>query len=226
MSVWVIIPAAGIGARMEADRPKQYMLIHGKPMISYSVDVFLRLSIIEKVVVAINAEDRWWTSLSCSQHEKTMTVVGGHERVDSVLSALTFLEESAAPDDWVLVHDAARPCISEVAVQHLVAQLKDHPVGGLFGLPVVDTLKRLNDAGEVEATISRVGLWRAQTPQMFRFGILKQAIEKALYDGVLITDEASAIEYIGLQPKMLLGQSENIKVTLPEDLSLAALFIR
>lgn len=226
MAVWVIIPAAGIGARMQADRPKQYMLVHGQSIISYSLDLFLRMPLVKKLVVAVHPKDRWWTAMDYHHQEKVMTVVGGKTRVDSVFAALNQLRDFADYDDWVLVHDAARPCLTKDCAQRLMSELSDHPVGGVLGVPVVDTLKRVSSQDTIEETVSRRQLWHAQTPQLFRYGILQKAIVKALRDKVAITDESSAVEHFGLKPKMVLGSVRNIKVTLPSDLALVAEFIR
>lgn len=218
---WVIIPAAGIGTRMQADRPKQYLTLKNKPLLTHVIDLFSAQSDIEKVVVVLNAKDHWWPQLSLSHPKKVLTVMGGKERVHSVLLGLEFLKYFASEDDWVLVHDAARPCVQSKDITRLMQEIKDHPVGGLLGLPVVDTLKRVNENDEVVETISRNQLWQAQTPQCFRYGILKNALESALQNNQIVTDESSAIELSGLKPKMILGDARNIKITFPEDLELA-----
>ena len=221
MSIWCVIPAAGIGTRMQADRPKQYLTLQNKPLLSHVVNLFSAQIFIEKVVVVLNAKDHWWPELSLSHPQKVLTAIGGKERVHSVLLGLEFLKDFAAEDDWVFVHDAARPCLRTEDIMHLMQEIKDHPVGGLLGLPVVDTLKRVNENDDVIETVSRDALWRAQTPQCFRYGILKKAIENALSHNKVVTDESSAIELLGLKPKMVLGHARNIKITLPEDLQLA-----
>src|SRR3990167_2306163 len=222
---WVIIPAAGIGARMQADRPKQYLMLKNKPLLTQVVDLFSAQIFIEKVVVVLNAKDHWWPELSLSHPQKVLTAIGGKERVHSVLLGLAFLKDFASEDDWVLVHDAARPCLRTDDILNLMQAIKDHPVGGLLGLPVVDTLKRVNENDDVVATVSRQQLWQAQTPQCFRYGILKKAIENALTQNQVVTDESSAIELLGLKPKIVLGHARNIKITFPEDLALAAKFL-
>ena len=222
---WVIVPSAGIGARMQSDTPKQYLPLNGKPILSHVIDTFSAMSEIEKVVVALHAKDHWWPTLSLSHSQKVLTVIGGEKRVHSVLLGLSFLNDYASDDDWVLVHDAARPCVTADAVRRLIKEVGDHAVGGLLGLPVVDTLKQVSQQGDVQKTVSRDGLWRAQTPQMFRYGLLKQSIENALKDKQIITDEASAVEYADLQPKMVLGNVQNIKITFPEDIAIAQQFL-
>ena len=222
---WVIVPAAGVGSRMQADCPKQYLSINGKPMIAHSVDKLSALPQVERVVVALHPKDHWWLTLNLADPKKILTVIGGKARVDSVLLSLTFLEDYAKDNDWVLVHDAARPCVEAKDIQRLIQELDGHPVGGLLGLPVVDTLKQVDQNDHIHQTVSREGLWRAQTPQLFRYGLLRSSIEKALTDKQTITDEASAVEYAGFQPKMVLGNQKNIKVTMPADLDLAEVFI-
>lgn len=221
MKIWCIIPAAGIGTRMQADRPKQYLMLQNKPLLSHVVNLFSEQNQIEKVVVVLNAKDHWWSTLPLSHPQKILTAIGGNERVHSVLLGLEFLTDFAAENDWVLVHDAARPCLHTDDILYLMQEIKNHPVGGLLGLPVVDTLKRVNENDDVIETVSRKQLWQAQTPQCFRYGVLKKAIENALKENQVVTDESSAIELLGLKPKMVLGHARNIKITFPEDLTLA-----
>ena|SRR3990167_5951104 len=221
MRIWAIIPAAGISSRMNADRPKQYVMLAGQTVLTRVVNLLSSHPDIEKVVVVLNAQDPWWPTLSLKHPEKILTTIGGKERVHSVLLGLDYLKDFAKADDFVLVHDAARPCLQLKTISRLLSELKGDAVGGLLGLPVVDTLKKVNAEAIVENTVSREGLWQAQTPQCFRYGILKNAIEKALADHQVITDESSAIEYVGLKPKMILGDVCNIKITYPEDWVLA-----
>src|SRR3990167_4628069 len=162
---WVIIPAAGIGARMQADRPKQYLMLKNKPLLTQVVDLFSAQIFIEKVVVVLNAKDHWWPELTLSHPAKVLTAIGGKERVHSVLLGLEFLKEDAQAEDWVMIHDAARPCLHVDHIVRLLDEIKNHPVGGLLGLPVVDTLKQVNEKDEVMETVSRHHLWQAQTPQ-------------------------------------------------------------
>lgn len=221
MSIWCIIPAAGIGARMQADRPKQYLMLQNRPLLSHVVNLFSAQIFIEKVVVVLNAKDHWWPTLPLDHPQKVLTAIGGKERVHSVLLGLEFLKDYANENDWVFVHDAARPCLRTEDIMHLMQAIKDHPVGGLLGLPVVDTLKRVDENDAVMETVSRQGLWQAQTPQCFRYDILKKAIENALTQDQVVTDESSAIELLGLKPKMVLGHARNVKITFPEDLVFA-----
>jgi 2-C-methyl-D-erythritol 4-phosphate cytidylyltransferase len=152
-------------------------------------------------------------------------VHGGQERADSVLAGIDALQDECTASDWVLVHDAARPCLDAVDLQRLLDTLRDEPVGGLLAVPVVDTLKRAEDSHRVSATVARENLWRALTPQMFRYGVLARALRAATQRGVAITDESQAVEMLGLQPRLVAGSSDNIKITVPEDLARAERFL-
>jgi 2-C-methyl-D-erythritol 4-phosphate cytidylyltransferase len=196
-------------------------MLAGEPILQHVVNLFSAHVDIEKVVVVLHAKDHWWPTLQLSHPEKILTAIGGIERVHSVLLGLEFLADFASENDFVLVHDAARPCLQSKDISRLMLELKDHDIGGLFGLPIVDTIKKVNANDIVEKTISREHLWRAQTPQCFRYKILKSSIEKALLNKQTITDESSAIEYAGFAPKMILGDARNIKITFADDLKLA-----
>ncbi|CAL1240223.1 2-C-methyl-D-erythritol 4-phosphate cytidylyltransferase [Candidatus Methylocalor cossyra] len=221
---WGIVPAAGIGRRMGAELPKQYLEIRGKPVLQHTLERLLAVEVFSAVVVAVAAQDRAWPHLACAGHPRIRTAPGGPERADSVLAALRALEASAAPDDWVLVHDAARPCITGADVLKLIHTLADDPVGGLLALPVSDTLKAV-ESGAVAETVDRGRIWRALTPQMFRYGALLHALEDAARQRRPVTDEASAIELQGLRPRIVEGRPDNIKITRPEDLPLAAFYL-
>ncbi|HLB56285.1 MAG TPA: 2-C-methyl-D-erythritol 4-phosphate cytidylyltransferase [Coxiellaceae bacterium] len=218
---WAIIPAAGISTRIKSDKPKQYFMLAGEAILQRVVNLFSSHPQIEKVVVVLHAKDHWWPTLQLSHPEKVLTAIGGVERVHSVLLGLTFLTDFVKEKDFILVHDAARPNLQSNDISKLISALKNHDVGGLFGLPVVDTLKKVNENDEVEKTVPRQHLWRAQTPQCFRYKILKSAIENALSENIVVTDESSAIEHAHLKPKMILGDANNIKITFPEDIALA-----
>lgn len=215
---FVIIPAAGIGTRMQADIPKQYLKLDQHTIIEHTLNCFLADPRFEKVIVALHPEDSYWPRLNL-QHAKLTTVIGGAERCHSVLNGLRALAEVAGPMDWVLVHDAARPYLSKADLDNLIDTLKDHPVGGLLGMPVRDTVKRVNAQTEVIETVDRTTLWHAFTPQMFRFQCLFNALQTAIAQQQLVTDEASAIELTGAKPMMVLGSTSNIKVTHPADIS-------
>ncbi|MES9976850.1 2-C-methyl-D-erythritol 4-phosphate cytidylyltransferase [Candidatus Thiodiazotropha sp. LNASS1] len=219
---WVVVPAAGVGQRMGAQIPKQYLSIAGRRVIDHTLERFLRHPQIAGIYLALSAHDGLWEECEFADDARICRVEGGEQRCHSVLNALRALKYQAAVEDWVLVHDAARPCLSRKDLDHLIDTLINHPVGGLLGVPVHDTLKSVNAEGNVEGTVSREGLWHALTPQMFRIGILYQALESAVHKGALVTDDASAVELAGFQPKMVEGDAGNIKITRPEDLQLAA----
>lgn len=222
--LWAVIPAAGSGKRFQSTVPKQYLPLAGKPLIAQTLLALLAYPGIEKVVVAITAHDSYWPDVAAMlPADKLQTVVGGAERLLSVQQGLLALTD-AHKDDWVLVHDAVRPCIKLQDIANLMHALEDHPVGGLLGVRVSDTLKRTDDEGRVLVTIDRTNVWRAQTPQVFRYGLLRQALQTAVENDMLVTDEAGAIEFIGEQPLMVAGSSDNIKVTYPEDFQRAEQF--
>jgi len=223
---WAVIPAAGGGTRMAADRPKQYLPLAGKTVIRHVLDRFSRHPAISGIVVALAEGDEYWQEQSRPRGAPLYEVTGGAERYLSVLKALHDLRERARPDDWVLVHDAARPCLRNADLERLISTLREHPVGGLLGVPVSDTLKRVDEQGSVVTrTLDRTGIWRALTPQMFRLGDLTAAIEAAAQEGVVVTDEAGAMERAGFQPRMVEGHADNIKITTPGDLAFAELII-
>ena len=221
---WVVIPAAGVGARMQADRPKQYLSLAGRSVLEHTLDCFLDHPGLKGMVVCLAAADPYWPELVCAADPRIQRAEGGSERADSVLSGLRALAGLGARDqDWVLVHDAARPNLAREDLQRLLEALADDPVGGLLALPARDTLKRAQPDGRVLETVDRSHVWQAFTPQMFRFGALQQALSSALKEGATITDEASAIELSGLAPRLIEGRADNLKVTRPEDLQLLRL---
>lgn len=209
---------------MQSATPKQYLTIAGKTILEHTLDSFTEHSAISGIVVVVSQQDQQWLELA-KQYPNIKTTEGGAERFQSVLNGLKYLSGFANNEDWVLVHDAARPCLRQSDLDKLISDLSSHEVGGLLGLPMADTVKRCNDKGQVDETVSRHDLWRALTPQMFRLNILKQALEQALADDAVVTDEASAIERMGLQPQIVAGHSDNIKVTRPEDLELAQIYL-
>lgn len=215
---WVLIPAAGVGRRMEADMPKQYIKVEDKTIIEHTLSCFLQREEIERIVVAIADKDDYWPALPISKDNKVITAPGGKERYQSVLNGLQVLSEMAEEHDWVLVHDAARPCLQQSVIDRLMIELRTHETGGILALPCRDTMKRADVNNEITATVERENLWHAQTPQMFRYGKLVSALEKVLCEGTLVTDEAMAMELSGYKPKLVLGQSENIKLTHKDDL--------
>ncbi len=216
---WVVIPAAGIGSRMRADRPKQYLQVAGRTILEHSLSGFLDHPHLRGLVLALAADDPWWPTLACAADARIQRVRGGAERADSVLAGLDHLAEIGVPaEGWVLVHDAARPNLARSDLDKLLHSLADDPVGGLLAVPARDTLKRAGADGRVCATVDRSVIWQAYTPQMFRLGALRKALAEALAAGVAITDEASAMEWAGQAPRLIEGRADNLKVTRPEDL--------
>jgi 2-C-methyl-D-erythritol 4-phosphate cytidylyltransferase len=200
--------------------PKQYLRIAEKTVLEWSVGALLSRQDCAGVVVALAEGDEHWRQLSLRDEHRVITVTGGGQRTDSVAAGLEALASQCGEKDWVLVHDAARPCLSPHDLQQLIDALRDDEVGGLLAAPVVDTLKR-SDGNRVAQTVSREGLWRALTPQMFRYGLLRRALSEAKKKGMTVTDEAQAIEFLGLKPRLVPGNADNIKVTLVEDLKRA-----
>lgn len=224
INFWAVVPAAGVGKRMNADRPKQYLELAGKTVIEHTLLRLLSAEVFTAVAVAISEEDPYWPDLDVSAHKKIITAAGGKERADSVLSALKAIRTVASDDDWVLVHDAARPCITTIDIHHLIDSLKTDEIGGILALSSHDTLKSVQGDNIIVGTLDRSHIWRALTPQMFRYGLLKNALEAA-EGNTAITDEASALELQGMQPKIVEGRPDNIKITRPEDLALAQFYM-
>jgi 2-C-methyl-D-erythritol 4-phosphate cytidylyltransferase len=195
-------------------------------VIEWSLAPFLAHPRTAGIVVVLSADDRRWSQTALAGDAKIATTRGGVERMDSVLAGLRALQDRAVPDDWVLVHDAARPCLSASDLDRMLNELSDDAVGGLLAAPVVDTLKRADEGGRVSQTVPREKLWRALTPQMFRYVLLQRALESTQAKGVAVTDEAQAVEALGLQPKLVAGDADNIKITLPEDLPRAERILR
>ncbi|WP_429165835.1 2-C-methyl-D-erythritol 4-phosphate cytidylyltransferase [Aeromonas rivipollensis] len=215
-----IVPAAGIGSRMGADCPKQYLTLAGKTILEHTLGCLLSHPAIARVIVALAPHDEWFEQLAVAADPRILRVEGGVERAYSVLNAL-----HVAEGKWVLVHDAARPCLCHGDLDKLIATAMACD-GAILGSRVRDTMKRTDGAGNIVATVEREQLWHALTPQMFPAGTLKRALEEGLALGALITDEASAMERAGFTVKMVEGRADNIKVTRPEDLSLAELFLQ
>ncbi|WP_305823048.1 2-C-methyl-D-erythritol 4-phosphate cytidylyltransferase [Massilia brevitalea] len=218
---FALIPAAGVGARMAASGPKQYVKIGGKPMLRHAIDAFLFSELIAHTYVVVSADDPVIDSIVPS-HGVTVLRCGGATRAESVQNGLAALNGTLRENDWVLVHDAARPGLDEALIEKLITHTGEHPVGGVLALPVVDTVKRCI-AGEV-GTVSREGMWLAQTPQMFRYKLLREALAAAR-DMKQITDDASAVEALGLSPKLVEGDPRNLKVTLPGDVRIAEMYL-
>lgn len=223
---WVIVPAAGSARRMGGAVPKQYLPLAGRTVIEWSLAPFLAREQTSAVVVVLSENDRHWPQTDLARHAKIITTLGGAERMDSVLAGLKALEARAAAGDWVLVHDAARPCLASADVDRLLNELRGDEVGGLLAAPVVDTLKRADAEHRIDQTVPREKLWRALTPQMFRFELLRRALQSAVENRVAVTDEAQAVEALGLRPRLVAGDADNVKITLPEDLPRAERILR
>jgi 2-C-methyl-D-erythritol 4-phosphate cytidylyltransferase len=219
---FALIPAAGVGARMGATSPKQYLKIGGKPMLRHTLDAFLSSEFIAHTFVVVSPDDPCIDAVA-PNHGVTVLRCGGASRMESVRNGLAVLANTLAPADWVLVHDAARPGLTAELIEKLITGTGDHPAGGLLALPVVDTVKRCID-GEAAGTVPRNGLWLAQTPQMFRYELLREALAAAK-DPDSITDDASAVEALGLSPKLVEGHPRNLKVTLPDDIRIAEMYL-
>lgn len=224
-ALWAVIPAAGSGLRMGGTVPKQYLVLRGRMVLDHALAAVLGHPQIRGVFVAVAADDLRWRDCEHACDPRVRWVSGGAQRCHSVLGALDALAGVASVDDWVLVHDAARPCLSRADLDRLVDALRDHPVGGLLGVPVRDTMKRSGADGSIVATVERAGLWHAFTPQMFRLGLLANALRAAVAAGAPVTDEAAAVERAGLVPRIVEGSFGNIKVTQPQDLALAEFFL-
>ena len=217
-----LVPAAGFGARMGNELPKQYLDLAGRPMIWHALSTLCANPNIKTVFVVLAPEDEYFAHYDWSHCAGKLEPLycGGATRAESVANGL--LASELELDDWVLVHDAARPCLSAHLLSHMIAELRDDPVGGILAVPVADTLKRGDSQQRIAHTEPREGLWQAQTPQMFRAGLLAQALQQCK----TVTDEASAIEALGLQPKLVASDSSNFKVTYPQDIVLAELLLK
>lgn len=208
---------------MQADRPKQYLQVAGKTLLEHTVELFLGYPGLRGIVLPLAADDPWWPGLPLAQHDLIQRVEGGAERADSVLQGLEQLRRQGAQEsDWVLVHDAARPLLPLEDLERLLQELAQDLVGGLLAVPARDTLKQSDAQGRVAATLPREAVWHALTPQMFRLGLLHEALVTAAAAGVQVTDEASAVEWLGYAPRLVEGSSINFKLTRPEDLQLFA----
>jgi 2-C-methyl-D-erythritol 4-phosphate cytidylyltransferase len=215
-----LIPAAGKGTRIGESTPKQYVLLNGKPMLHYPLQTLCGIAAIDHVYVVIDARDQFWSQHDWPHFNGKLSVLrcGGASRAQSVLNGLNAVAQNMADDTWVLVHDAARPGLQSVDVNKLMQELAQDEVGGLLALPLPDTLKQGDAAQRTVKTLPRDDLWLAQTPQMFRYALLRRALNALPADAV--TDEAQAIEALGLQPKLVAGSAANFKVTYPGDIAL------
>ncbi|HSS27127.1 MAG TPA: 2-C-methyl-D-erythritol 4-phosphate cytidylyltransferase [Usitatibacter sp.] len=222
--VFALVLAAGQGTRIGDAVPKQYLPLAGKPMMFHSIEALSAVSRVERIFVVLAPMDRHWGShdWSALPDKVEAAFCGGGHRAESVLNALKHIESRVAPDDWIMVHDAARPCIMTELVEQFLDEIGEDQVGGLLAMPLADTLKRGDEDQRVAQTVSRAGLWRAQTPQLFRYSILRKGIEKS----PKATDESEAVESLGHAPRLAEGENSNIKVTFAEDIALAELILQ
>jgi 2-C-methyl-D-erythritol 4-phosphate cytidylyltransferase len=218
---WVVVPAAGRGSRFGGAIPKQYLSLYGRSVLQHTLERLLSHAAVSGAVVALAADDPHWPGWRNLHGKPVMTCIGGDARADSVLAGLQALPDTVRERDWVLVHDAARPCLRHDDLQRLLDHGCVHAVGAILAAPLRDTLKRADARGEIEASEPRERLWRALTPQLFRRATLERALEAALATGSVVTDEAMAIERIGLKPMLVEGAEDNLKITTAADLALA-----
>ena len=224
--IWAVLPAAGRGTRFGGEVPKQYLEAAGKPLIAHALDALLSHRRIEGAMVALAADDARWPGWTSLHGKPVLRCVGGGERADSVLAALHALPDDIDEDALILVHDAARPNLRAVDLDRLIETATAHADGAILGAPVRDTLKRADADARIVATEPRSALWRAFTPQAFRRGALTAALERARADGVVVTDEAMAMERMGTHPALVEAREDNLKVTTPADLRLMELLFQ
>lgn len=217
---WVVVPAAGHGSRFGGERPKQYVELEGEPLLAHALRALLAHPSVEGAVVALAAGDAAWPGWSTFEGKPVVACTGGATRAESVLAGLAALPDSVRADDFVLVHDAARPNLQQLDLDALLERGRGDPVGAILAVPVRDTLKRAGDDGGIDGTEPRERLWRALTPQLFRRMQLARALEAALAAGIAVTDESMAMERLGLRPLLVEGREDNLKVTTPADLLL------
>jgi len=222
--ITALVPAAGLGRRFGGEIPKQYLSLLGRTVMEHTLDLLLSISHIDRVIVVLHPQDLRWESLPVFKDSRIERVLGGDERCHSVLNGLRYIN-SHHRAEWVLVHDVARPCCPRGDIEKLLQQLSMHAVGGLLATPVSDTLKRVDSMQQVQETVDRAALWQALTPQLFRTQLLADALEFCLARGVLVTDEAQALEAVGLLPAIVEGSRRNLKITRPEDLALAEYYL-
>lgn len=223
-----LIPAAGSGSRMGNELPKQYLSLNNRPMIYHAINTLCHSQLIARILVVLAPNDNEWSQYDWSEFSEKLIVLncGGITRAESVLNGLIAAKQKNLinADDWILVHDAARPCLTSDQLEKLINELADDKVGGLLAVPVADTLKRSDAENRIAHTESRENLWQAQTPQMFRYDLLTKALHNTT--NISVTDDASAVEALGFHPKLVLSDAYNFKVTYPQDLALAELIIQ
>ena len=226
--IWAVVVAAGIGKRMHAALPKQYLKLNGIPVLQHSLQRLLDNPHVTALVVALREHDPYWPQIKLDSAKPVLIAAGGEERCDSVLNALECLQQQADFDpahDWVLVHDAVRPCVRQADIELLLKAVGDNEAGGLLALAVRDTMKRQQPDGTVAQSVAREGLWHALTPQLFPWRLLQPALRQALQHKAMITDESSAMEAAGYAPRLVEGSADNIKITRPGDIRLAEIFL-
>jgi len=227
--IWAVIPAAGIGKRMQSDKPKQYLRLIDRAVIEHTIDRLLAVDQVKGIVVSIQLDDPYWPDIRIESDKPVLVATGGEERCHSVMSALDVLSKQPGykPEtSWALVHDAVRPCVSLNDIQNLIDTAAGTESGGLLAMPVRDTMKRQDNDQRVKQTVDRTGLWHALTPQLFACDQLSSALKSALAEGFLVTDESSAMEHAGYRPGLVQGREDNIKITRPADLRLAELYLK
>lgn len=221
--ITAVVPAAGVGSRMAADRPKQYLQIAGKTILEHTIDRLFSHPAVKRVIIAISKTDPYFSALPLANDPRITVVDGGAERADSVFAGLAAIENE---DSWVLVHDAARPCLRITDLEKLISQAQQSDCGAILAAPVRDTMKRGNGQNGIAETVERNDLWHALTPQMFKVKQLRDSLHQALEQGAVVTDEASALEFCGYVPLLVKGRADNLKVTQPEDLALAEFYLQ
>ncbi|TDQ56665.1 2-C-methyl-D-erythritol 4-phosphate cytidylyltransferase [Mesocricetibacter intestinalis] len=215
-----VVPAAGIGSRMRADRPKQYLRLNGKTVLEHTLNLLLAYPQIESVILGIASGDPYLSRLPLHDNPRILVVEGGRTRAQTVLNCLKKVDDAQA---WVMVHDAARPCLTHADLDKL-CRIKDDN-GAILAIPATDTIKLADGQGQILRTEDRSRLWQAQTPQFFPGGLLRSALEQAALQGLEVTDEASAMELAGYRPHLVAGRGDNLKITRPEDLDLAEFYL-
>ncbi|MCZ6471287.1 MAG: 2-C-methyl-D-erythritol 4-phosphate cytidylyltransferase [Gammaproteobacteria bacterium] len=224
--VWAIVPASGFGHRMQGQKPKQYLPLDGKTIIEHTLDRLLSFDGIDGVVLVLRPDDRDWQTINYQSEKPLITTSGGELRQHSVFNGLLKLLEQKFDDPYAMVHDAVRPLVCHADLRKLIEAAIDHSAGALLALPITDTLKHQDQDSNIDRTVPRAGLWRAFTPQLFKAKLLHRALEQVIENNREVTDDASAIESLGLRPRLVECNAENIKITWPEDLSLATQILR
>lgn len=221
MQYWVVIPATGVGHRMQADRPKQYLTLQGKTILEHTLDNLLGHPVVSGAVLILHQQDEYWSGLNYRHAKSLLITTGGEQRHHSVYNGLQCLSQHLQQDCYVLIHDAVRPFVRHQDLDALVESVQAGDDGALLAAPVADTLKLVDESQQVEKTVSRQGLWRAFTPQAFRLELIVQALQQVINSNQMITDDASAMELAGYHPKIVEGDGMNIKITQPNDLTIA-----